>query len=237
MHEIPQETIEYLVTLISPPSSCEPNVVVQFDLDDYPWEQHADSSVHGIITMGNPEPHMDDIDRVLKPGAHLLVVAPDDEPTGHTGACAVEDFGYEIRDAIAVLDTPGEFHYVAKASTSERNAGVTATANEHGREVANFHPTVKPVGIMEALLADVPAGALVVDSFSGSGTTGIACLRTAHNFIGIDQDPAYLRIADQRIRHWDRAQNAWNGATIESEAEFEEEEALGLEDLFGMGGE
>jgi hypothetical protein len=237
MNEIPAELIDYLVTMISPPPSCEPNIIVRPDFDDYPWERHEDASVHGILTMGNPEPYMEDIDRVLRPGAHLLIVSPEDEPTGHTGACAVEDFGYEIRDAIAVLDAPGEFHYVAKASSAERNAGIVARESESGRVVQNDHPTIKPVAIMKALLADVPAGALVVDPFMGSGTTGVACLRTGHNFVGIDQDAQYLQIADQRVRHWDRAKNAWNGATIESEAQFEEEEPVGLEDLFGFGGE
>ena len=237
MNEIPQELVEYLITMISPPPECEPLVLVEFDLEAVEWESYEDSSVHGLIVVGNPELHMEDIDRVLRPGAHLLIVAPDDEPTGHTGACAVEDFGYEIRDAIAVLDTPGEFHYVAKASPSERNAGVVGHDTGTGRTVQNQHPTVKSVGIMEALLHDVPDGVTVVDPFMGSGTTGIACLRTGHSFIGIEQSAEYMKIADQRVRHWDRAENAWNGATIESEVEFEEEEAIGLDDLFGFGGE
>lgn len=231
---IPEELVEYLVTMILPPPSCEPLVVVCWDLESYPWEELEDDSVHGMITTGNPEEFLDDIDRVLRPGAHLLIVAPDDEPTGHTGACAVEDFGYEIRDAIAVLDTPGEFNYVAKASSAERNAGVTPTVNESGRQVANSHPTVKPVAIMEGLLEDVPEGALVVDAFMGSGTTGIACLRTGHNFIGIDQDRDYLSIADQRIRYWNSAQSSWNSATIESEIEEDDDGPVGLGDFFGM---
>jgi len=236
MNELPPELFDYLITMISPPASCEPVIIAQPSLEDYPWEEHEDASVHGMITMGNPEPHMEEIDRVLRPGAHLLLVAPDEELTGHTGACAVEDFGYEIRDAIALLDTPGEFHYVAKASSAERNTGIVARESDTGRVVQNEHPTVKAVGVMEALLQDIPKGATVVDCFMGSGTTGLACLRTGHNFIGIDQDAEYLRIADQRIRHWDRAENAWNGATIESEAEFAAEESVGLGDFFGFGG-
>jgi len=124
MSNVPRELWDYLYTMIAPPPSCEPIIIMDADLAALDLSQFEDSSVHGMITVGNPELYMKEIDRVLKPGAHLLLIAPDTEPTGHTGACAVEDFGYEIRDAIALLDAPAEFHYVAKASTSERNAGV-----------------------------------------------------------------------------------------------------------------
>jgi len=235
MKDLPEELIDYLVTMIAPPASCEPVLILRPDLENYPWEEHEDSTVHGILTMGNPGPYMEDIDRVLRPGAHLLIVAPEDEPAGYTGACAVEDFGYEIRDAIALLDGTGDFHYVAKANTSERNAGIPSRESEQGRVVQNDHPTIKPIAIMEALLRDIPEGGLIVDPFMGSGTTGIACLRTDHNFIGIDQNVEYVTIADQRIRHWDRAKNAWNGATIKSEAPIEDSsESMSLDDLFGF---
>ena len=122
---IPQELWDYLVTMISPPPSCEPVLIAESDLASVDFAALADKSVHGIVTVGDPSPWMKEIDRVLRPGAHLLLISDEADPTGSTGACAVEDFGYEIRDAIAVLDTPGEFNYVAKASTTERNAGVS----------------------------------------------------------------------------------------------------------------
>jgi len=122
--DMDEELIEYLTTLISPPVEYEPVVLVQNDLAEYPWGDHEDQSVHGLITSGNPEPYMKEIDRVLKPGAHVLMISDDTDLTGAEAACAIEDFGYEIRDAISVLDTPGEFHYVAKSGKKERNAGV-----------------------------------------------------------------------------------------------------------------
>lgn len=235
MDEIPQELWDYLNTLISPPPECEPVVIVESDLDAVDFQHFPDESVHGIITVGNPDKHLAEIDRVLRPGAHLLLISGDDEPTGHSGACAVEEFGYEIRDAIAVLDTPGEFHYVAKAPSAERNAGIELKENTTGRLVQNDHPTVKAVGVMEALLMDVPKDGVVIDPFMGSGTTGIACRRTGHDFIGIEQDEEYIKIADQRIHYWDRAFAAWNGADIESEAKLDEdEEPVSLGGFFGI---
>lgn len=42
-------------------------------------------------------------------------------------------------------------------------------------------------------------GDLVLDPFMGSGTTGVACLQTGRRFIGIEKDPAYFAIAEQRL--------------------------------------
>lgn len=47
--------------------------------------------------------------------------------------------------------------------------------------------------------AGVPVGATVLDPFMGSGTTGVACVRTGRKFIGIEIDPTYYAIAEKRI--------------------------------------
>jgi site-specific DNA-methyltransferase (adenine-specific) len=68
--------------------------------------------------------------------------------------------------------------------------------------VANQHPCVKPISIMEWCLTLVAReGAVVLDPFMGSGTTGIAAVRCKVNFIGIEREEEYLRIAEARIRH------------------------------------
>ena len=48
-------------------------------------------------------------------------------------------------------------------------------------------------------MAKVPSPGTVVDGYMGSGTTGIACIRTGRKFIGIEIDPAYFKIACDRI--------------------------------------
>lgn len=52
----------------------------------------------------------------------------------------------------------------------------------------HLHPTQKPVTLMEWCMdrAKVPQGATVLDPYMGSGTTGIACIRTGRKFIGIE---------------------------------------------------
>jgi site-specific DNA-methyltransferase (adenine-specific) len=61
------------------------------------------------------------------------------------------------------------------------------------------HPTEKPVPLMAKLIDKCPKG-LICDPFMGSGTTGIACIRTGRKFIGIEISPEYFEIAKQRIQ-------------------------------------
>jgi site-specific DNA-methyltransferase (adenine-specific) len=65
---------------------------------------------------------------------------------------------------------------------------------------AKIHPTQKPVALMERLIsASTNLGAMVLDNCMGSGTTGVACMNLGRNFIGIERDPAYFKIASDRI--------------------------------------
>ena len=48
-----------------------------------------------------------------------------------------------------------------------------------------------------------PPGGTVLDPFMGSGTTGIAAALEGFEFVGIDQDPDYVAIAEARIKHWE----------------------------------
>jgi len=62
------------------------------------------------------------------------------------------------------------------------------------------HPTQKPVSLMEwVLLKFTKKGDTILDPFMGSGSTGVACVRTGRNFIGIEKDPEYFAIAEKRI--------------------------------------
>lgn len=70
----------------------------------------------------------------------------------------------------------------------------------HARE-AGLHPTQKPVALMEYLIRTYTnEGDTVLDNTMGSGTTGVACMRTGRNFIGIERDPTYFAIAEKRIK-------------------------------------
>jgi hypothetical protein len=79
------------------------------------------------------------------------------------------------------------FFYTAKASRDDRSDG-------------NTHPTVKPTDLMRYLCRLVtPPGGTVLDPFMGSGSTGKAAMLEGFEFIGIEREPQYFAIAEQRI--------------------------------------
>lgn len=111
------------------------------------------------------------------------------------------------------------FFYVAKASKRERNKGCedlpekscgmmeddnyaikTGSGNLRDTKRQNFHPTVKPIKLMEYLIKLItPPGGTVLDPFMGSGSTGVAAKNLGMSFIGIEQNEEYFQIAQKRI--------------------------------------
>jgi len=63
------------------------------------------------------------------------------------------------------------------------------------------HPTQKPVELIKwCIEMSTSEGDTILDPFMGSGTTGVACVQTGRNFIGIEIDPTYFAIAEKRIK-------------------------------------
>ena len=63
------------------------------------------------------------------------------------------------------------------------------------------HPTQKPVALMEYLIKTYTnEGEIVLDNTMGSGTTGVACVKTNRKFIGIEKEENYFDIAIKRIK-------------------------------------
>ena len=64
----------------------------------------------------------------------------------------------------------------------------------------SMHPTQKPVALMEYLIRTYTnEGDTVLDNCMGSGTTGVACAKTGRKFIGIELDPKYFQISQDRL--------------------------------------
>jgi site-specific DNA-methyltransferase (adenine-specific) len=83
----------------------------------------------------------------------------------------------------------------------------TQKATNYPKEIIEFdmdrqpiHPTQKPVALIEYLIKTYSnEGETVLDNCMGSGTTGVACVRTNRNFIGIEMDENYFELAKERI--------------------------------------
>ena len=68
-----------------------------------------------------------------------------------------------------------------------------------------LHPTQKPVELLEYLIKTYSnEGMTVLDNCMGSGSTGVACLNTNRNFIGIELDENYFNIAKNRIETYNK---------------------------------
>lgn len=122
------------------------------------------------------------------------------------------------RGARGYSDTGGasRFFYCAKASRREREAGLEGMplganrinaprANEGEKFLPSFnhHPTVKPISLMRWLCRLVtPPGGLILDPFTGSGSTGCAAVAEGFRFVGCELNDDYAEIARRRIAHW-----------------------------------
>lgn len=95
--------------------------------------------------------------------------------------------------------------YVICGTAGPRDFDTAGAAYHHGifsvqpPGADRVHSTQKPVGLMEGLVKIAAPGGLVLDPFMGSGTTGVACIRTGRRFIGIEKDRKYFEIARTRI--------------------------------------
>ena len=76
---------------------------------------------------------------------------------------------------------------------------------ENWKTATNFHATVKPVKLMQYLVRLItPKNGTVLDPYTGSGTTGIGAKLEGFNFIGIEREEEYIKIADARIDAWEQ---------------------------------
>ena len=144
------------------------------------------------------------------------------------------DFGGD--DSVRGHDDSGgsaaRFFYCPKASKADREDGLagfqavrtggmqatadgsmlTGSGNERTTTRANHHPTVKPTDLMRYLCRLVtPPGGLVLDPFTGSGSTGRGAVLEGFRFLGIEMDPGYMHLAIARIESAERSST--HGAT------------------------
>ena len=112
------------------------------------------------------------------------------------------------------------FFYCAKASKKDRDEGVAGVAGvagvgalrDGGRKSLprqNNHPTVKPTDLMRYLCRLVtPPNGIILDPFTGSGSTGKAAILEGFRFVGFDMQSEYIEIASARIKDAEKKINS-----------------------------
>lgn len=132
---------------------------------------------------------------------------------GRWPANLIHDGSEEVTE---LLNDAARFFYCAKASKKDRDEGLESFSEaktNDGRKIdadnayqrgatlrKNIHPTVKPTDLMRYLCRLVtPKGGLVLDPFTGSGSTGKAAMLEGFRFIGAEMNPEYVAIAKARI--------------------------------------
>lgn len=142
----------------------------------------------------------------------------------------LDEVAAEQLDLMSVPVKTSRFFYCAKISSIERNAGLegmpdkrvgfsdgarraidrgessyeTETGGGANRIkiTKNTHPTVKPQKLMRYLCKLItPPNGLILDPFTGSGSTGVAAVSEGFRFIGIEREPEYTQIAEKRVYH------------------------------------
>ena len=95
-------------------------------------------------------------------------------------------------NTIGKIENKKEYYYV--------NEKYPTNILKFNKQSKPIHPTQKPVALLEYLIKTYTnEGEIVLDNCMGSGSTGVACINTNRNFIGIELDEKYFKIAKERI--------------------------------------
>jgi site-specific DNA-methyltransferase (adenine-specific) len=135
---------------------------------------------------------------------------PDCEPEGAcTETCSMRLADEQAGNAEVLARFP-RFYFARKPGKKEKEAGLDALperekANYGAGEIGtakNHHPTVKPKSLMQWMCRLItPPGGVVLDPFTGSGSTGVGAIAEGMRFIGIERQQDYAEVALARMRH------------------------------------
>jgi hypothetical protein len=131
--------VEDALVLVAKPSEIAYDEYIQEVLEEGELAPTREPMVHGVILLEEPtDEESKQLLSILKPGGHVVLIPVD--PIGYKGVVALEDTGFEVRDAIFVADDPYTFYYTSKASRTEREAGLKSKDGSR----ANTHPCLHP---------------------------------------------------------------------------------------------
>lgn len=151
--------------------------------------------------------------RVLKPDGHFYFFT---DWRGYAFYFPIMCEELPVRNLIVwdKMSGPGSYYAFAHeliifgtAAAKLKNRGGTNvwrikgfTSGAKSTDGEKVHPTQKPLELIEKIIQDsTDEGATVLDTFMGSGTTAVACLRTGRNYLGFELNERYFEIAQDRI--------------------------------------
>ncbi len=225
--KIPDECVD--LVLVDPPygtTACKWDAVIPFEPM---WEQlKRVTQPNAAIAFCAGQPFTSALVMSKPKWFKYCWVWKKNKKTGHLNAKKRPMLGHE--DIIIFCKGSTEYNPQKRQRTTERKAGNKANSKSnsvYGTEGESFqdsqsdwlnpdtvlskidcvhnssdrfHPTQKPVELMEYMIRTYTnEGEVVLDFTMGSGTTGIAAKKIDRHFIGIEKDPKYFEIAKKRI--------------------------------------
>jgi site-specific DNA-methyltransferase (adenine-specific) len=168
------------------------------------------------------------MDLTLEMVEHIKVIVKNVEELNYKNGG--KQIGNITTNTTGNIEKSSRFFYCPKASKKDRDEGLDGFENKTGSEITgrkecsaglvmeddkqnpfagksspinkNHHPTVKPTALMLYLIKLVtPVNGTVLDCFLGSGSTGKAAIRGGFDFIGIEREEEYIKIAEARIKN------------------------------------
>lgn len=183
--------------IADPPYGINLNKLVGTDRDRLVRGKKRSFAIEGDDQPFDPAPWLGFPKVVLWGGVHFAKRLPDtrawlvwDKRDGGTS-----DNQADCEIAWSNLKGPARLH-------SQKWRGVIRAGEENISRQPRCHPTQKPVALMDWCigLCKLSPGQTVVDPYMGSGTTGLAAVRRAHPFIGVECDEAHFETACRRLR-------------------------------------
>jgi len=219
MKDIPDKSIDAIIAdLPYGTTACKWDVVIPFEPL---WEQYKRIiKDRGAIVLFGSEPFSSHLRMSNIKNYKYDWIWQKSRPNGFLNANKMPMKKHEIISVFSV----GKCNYfpqdLIKKEKQNRNTGVENVYGKVNKEwkqevtYTNYpnsilvfnnptnpqHPTQKPVALLEYLVKTYTnEGDIVLDNCMGSGSTGVACINTNRNFIGIEKDDKYFEIAKSRI--------------------------------------
>jgi site-specific DNA-methyltransferase (cytosine-N4-specific) len=187
----------------SPSRPPQPRNLKPKDLIGIPWRVALALQADGWylrsdIIWAKPNPMPESVtDRPTKSHEYVFLFSRSERYFYDADAVAEPQVDQErtrrLRESTAGLDR----HALAGKGTRNRRSVWTIPS----QPTPEAHFATFPIELPElCIMAGSPIGGVVMDPFCGSGTTGLACLRNGRSFVGIEINPQYVRLAQERAR-------------------------------------